>query len=136
MHGIKSAERKRHYSLRRIKSMWVGKEYKISSAHFLPEHPTCGKVHGHTYTISVAVEGKPKDGFVIDFKVLNETVHKVLDPLDHDLLNNHLKFPSCEYLSHHICKELSYLLPEEIREVRIRVQEGEGGWAECHNLTM
>lgn len=40
----------------------------IDSAHFIPGHKTCEKMHGHTYKIEVKIEGtKDKSGMIIDF---------------------------------------------------------------------
>ena len=39
----------------------------IDSAHYLPGHGKCGRVHGHTYKIEVLVEGEVREnGMVID----------------------------------------------------------------------
>ncbi len=46
--------------------------------------------HGHNYTLEVKVVGDidPETGFVIDLKLLNETVSEhVLEPFDHKNLN-------------------------------------------------
>jgi 6-pyruvoyltetrahydropterin/6-carboxytetrahydropterin synthase len=109
--------------------MWIGKQFKIDAAHYLPGHETCGEVHGHTYTITVQVEGPSIDGFVMDLHTLTTIVRKVIDPLDHKLLNNYISFPSCEKMAEHIAYELSFALPPPIRQVKVNVQEGTGGWA-------
>lgn len=51
--------------------------------------------HGHTYHLEVTVGGyvDSNTGFVIDFKDLNKIMEeKVLEPLDHRLINNHPYF--------------------------------------------
>ena len=34
----------------------------IDCAHFLPGHPKCGQVHGHTYKVEVIIEGEYAPG--------------------------------------------------------------------------
>lgn len=51
--------------------------------------------HGHTYHLEVSVGGyvDQDTGFVIDFKELKKIIEeKVLEPLDHRLINNHPYF--------------------------------------------
>ena len=39
--------------------MRLGITEYIDCAHFLPGHPKCGQVHGHTYRVDVTSEGQP-----------------------------------------------------------------------------
>jgi len=70
--------------------MIIAREFRFEAAHFLPDHPKCGKVHGHSYRLVVAIEGPVrKDGMVLDFSELKDHVEKtVLDKVDHRLLND------------------------------------------------
>ena len=89
--------------------MKVGKEFTFDSAHFLPRyHGECERMHGHTYRLRVTVEGKiDKDGLVIDFVLLRDVVKKeVLDKLDHRLINDIIKVPSCENITRWIWGKL------------------------------
>ncbi|TDI89346.1 MAG: 6-carboxytetrahydropterin synthase QueD, partial [Caldithrix sp.] len=47
--------------------MKLGTTHYIDCAHFLPGHPKCGQLHGHTYKVEVVIEGENKDGMIIDF---------------------------------------------------------------------
>ena len=40
--------------------MRLGITEYIDCAHFLPGHPKCGQVHGHTYKVEVVIEGEKK----------------------------------------------------------------------------
>jgi len=33
----------------------------VDSAHYLPGHGKCGKMHGHTYKIEVLIEGEVQE---------------------------------------------------------------------------
>jgi len=52
---------------------------EFHAAHHIPEHPKCGKTHGHTYKLEVLVD---IDGWV-DFHDLKEIIWKVLKDFDH-----------------------------------------------------
>ena len=40
--------------------MILGVSETFDSAHFLPNHPKCGRIHGHTYKVEIEVEGELK----------------------------------------------------------------------------
>ena len=99
----------------------------IDSAHYLPEHETCGIVHGHTYKIEVIVEGESSEGMVVDFGDLKAATRRVLQRYDHRNWNDVLEYPSVE----NICELLSGELKSQIEHpFVIRVWEGNGKWAE------
>jgi 6-pyruvoyltetrahydropterin/6-carboxytetrahydropterin synthase len=114
--------------------MLIGKTFHFDSAHYLKDHPHCGHIHGHTWQLTVALEG-PIDlttGMVADFKRLSNLVKEhILDRLDHTLINQKLglDYPTCEYLAIWIAETLARVIPEPITNVLITLQEGEGGWA-------
>lgn len=66
-------------------------EFNYDAAHQLPHVPQghkCARLHGHTYHLTVTVEGPVgEDGFVIDFADVKHAVKPVLDQLDHYYLN-------------------------------------------------
>jgi 6-pyruvoyltetrahydropterin/6-carboxytetrahydropterin synthase len=64
---------------------WRGK-LRFSSCHLIPGHPKCGRLHGHTYAVSVRLEGELENEFLIDFFELKEIVKKICDELDHRVL--------------------------------------------------
>lgn len=79
--------------------MLITKEFTFDSAHFLTKyHGKCEKMHGHTYKMHVTIEGKvKKDGMVYDFVELKKLVKaKVINKLDHALLNDVIDNPSAE----------------------------------------
>ena len=99
----------------------------IDCAHFLPGHPKCGQVHGHTYRVDVAIEGEHNQGMVIDFNELKGKTREVLARYDHRHWNDVLEFPSVE----NICELLSRDLRAAIAfPMVVRVWEGNGKWAE------
>ena len=62
----------------------------FDAAHFIPGHPKCGQVHGHTYWLEVTFEG-PLDsskGWVIDSSIMKEEVESVVAKFDHRLIND------------------------------------------------
>jgi 6-pyruvoyltetrahydropterin/6-carboxytetrahydropterin synthase len=99
----------------------------VDCAHSLPGHPKCGTIHGHTYKIELTVEGQPKDGMIIDFSDLKQSLRETLSPYDHRSWNDFLEYPSVE----NICELLSARLRERLTfPFTLRVWEGHGKWAE------
>jgi 6-pyruvoyltetrahydropterin/6-carboxytetrahydropterin synthase len=111
--------------------MIVGKEYHFDSAHFLPDHPKCGNIHGHTYKLIVEVSGPVNNqGFVIDFNILDTIIKKILKELDHTLLNDLMIIPTCENLAGWIRRNILFSLgASDIRNVFVTLQEGSSGYA-------
>lgn len=67
-------------------------EFHYDSAHRLPRVPEghkCGRLHGHTYHLTVTVDGPVGgDGFVVDFADVKAAVKPVIAQLDHHYLND------------------------------------------------
>jgi len=77
----------------------VTKEFTFDSAHFLPNYyGKCERMHGHTFRLQVTVEGPiNQSGLAFDFTMLKKIVReKVVDQLDHQLINDLIKIPSAE----------------------------------------
>jgi len=107
--------------------MKLGVTEYIDCAHFLPGHPKCGNLHGHTYKIDITVEGETRNGMVVDFADLKQSVRDVLAQYDHRALNDFLEYPSVE----NICELLSGKLKQRLAfPFTLRVWEGHGKWAE------
>ena len=107
--------------------MRLGITEYIDCAHFLPGHPKCGQVHGHTYRVDVAIEGEHNQGMIVDFNELKGKTREVLARYDHRHWNDVLDFPSVE----NICELLSRDLRAAIAfPMVVRVWEGNGKWAE------
>lgn len=99
----------------------------IDCAHFLPGHPKCGSLHGHTYKVEVIVEGENKTGMIIDFADLKKSLRDGLTLYDHRSFNDFLEYPSVE----NICELIKRKLAERLAfPFTIRVWEGNGKWAE------
>jgi 6-pyruvoyltetrahydropterin/6-carboxytetrahydropterin synthase len=73
----------------------IQRHYIFQAAHCLPLTPVghkCQRMHGHTYTLTVEVEGPvqtegPEAGMVVDFGIV-DAAWKDLEPiLDHQTLN-------------------------------------------------
>lgn len=69
----------------------IGKEFTFDAAHSLPHLPDthkCSRVHGHTYTVIVAVEAYGlRDGMVFDYALLDPVKAWIDTMLDHRNLN-------------------------------------------------
>lgn len=79
--------------------MQVTKEFSFDAAHFVPDYyGKCERMHGHTYKLQVTVEGDVgKNGMTIDFVILKKMVkEKVLDKLDHQVLNDIIEVATAE----------------------------------------
>lgn len=101
--------------------MLLHKEFSFEAAHFLPAyHGKCERMHGHTYRLIVTLEGQPdSEGMIRDFvevkKIVNE---KVLEKLDHQLINDVIKNPSAENIAVWIWQRLESDFPN-LFEIRV-----------------
>jgi len=73
--------------------MLIYKQFTFDSAHFLPNVPTghkCKVIHGHTYKLTVFVEGDllKEPGWLIDYADLKKAIMPVIEMIDHQFLNN------------------------------------------------
>lgn len=112
----------------------VTKRFTFEAAHHLPGHPTCGRVHGHSYKVYITCGG-PLDasGMVVDFKVLKAKVEdQVLRHCDHKDLNEVLggdfQPPTVENLASWILYVL--LAYTDLPVVGVKVYETEDACAE------
>jgi len=64
---------------------WKAK-LRFSACHFIPDHPKCGKLHGHTYAVSIKILGSKNGDFIVDFEDLKNIVSDVCNQLDHVVL--------------------------------------------------
>lgn len=87
--------------------------YRFESAHYLPRVPEghkCGRMHGHSYELTVEVAGDVgADGWVMDFAELDAVVDPLVKSLDHRCLNDIVENPTSENLATWIAKRLSPL---------------------------
>jgi 6-pyruvoyltetrahydropterin/6-carboxytetrahydropterin synthase len=86
--------------------------YHFDSAHKLPlvrPGHKCGRLHGHTYQLTVALDGPVNDnGWVMDFGLVKAAVNPVIERLDHHYLNEieGLENPTVEIIVKWIWREL------------------------------
>jgi 6-pyruvoyltetrahydropterin/6-carboxytetrahydropterin synthase len=99
--------------------MIIFKQFSFDSAHFLPHVPDghkCKNVHGHTYHLTVFIEGAldKQIGWVMDFAVLKEVVNPIIDQLDHKLFNDitGLENPTCENVAVWLWDRIKPLVPQ------------------------
>ena len=86
--------------------MQIFKQFTFDSAHFLPHVPDghkCKEIHGHTYRLTVYVEGELEKTleWVMDFAEMKNVIDPVVKSIDHKLLNNisGLENPTCEIIA-------------------------------------
>ena len=82
--------------------MQIIRKFTFDAAHYLPSyHGKCERLHGHTYRMSVKVDGKPDyEGMVMDFAEMKKIVNeKVIEQLDHKMLNDIFDVPSAENIA-------------------------------------
>lgn len=94
----------------------ISKTFRFESAHSLPNVPPehkCGRVHGHSYAVTVRVRGEvdPHSGWICDFAELSAAWQPLHALLDHRLLNDveGLSNPTSELLAHFIAAR--YVVP-------------------------
>lgn len=107
--------------------MEIFKSFTFEAAHFLPNVPEghkCGRMHGHSYHVSLYVSGAVGEhsGWIMDFADLKAAFRPTYDRLDHYCLNDipGLENPTSENIARWIWQDLKPRLPElsrvEIRE--------------------
>jgi len=113
------------------------KHFAFEAGHFIPDHPTCGQIHGHSYKVTLEVEGPiSPSGFVIDFNVLKNTVGFWLkEVFDHKFLNSSFEWsPTAELISVYIfdkCYHLLGSITQDVKVVSVTVWETESNAAVC-----
>jgi 6-pyruvoyltetrahydropterin/6-carboxytetrahydropterin synthase len=109
--------------------MFLQKDFTFDSAHFLTDyHGKCEVLHGHTYHLSVTLQGEPfTDGMILDFSIVKEIVSQnVLTKLDHTLLNDLFKNPTTEIIAKWIFDRLDPIFKTDrysLYEVRLSETE-------------
>ncbi|MCK5785419.1 MAG: 6-carboxytetrahydropterin synthase QueD [Candidatus Sabulitectum sp.] len=107
--------------------MEIYREFKFDAAHRLPnleEAHKCGNLHGHTFTVTVHIEGTVghTTGWVRDYSEIKSICNPVIDLLDHRYLNDieGLENPTseiiAEWLWNRIKPELTELTMIEVKE--------------------
>lgn len=94
------------------------RDYAFESAHHLPKVPEghkCRRLHGHSYRLTIVVEGEvdADTGWLMDFAEMDEHVDPLVRKLDHCTLNDidGLENPTCEVLAGWLWERLAPRLP-------------------------
>lgn len=101
-------------------------EFTYEAAHWLPcvpEGHQCGRMHGHSYHLTVTVAGPVlANGFVIDFADVKAAVRPLISLMDHQTLNDLMDNPTVEHqlvwLWDQLHSELPGLAELKLRETR------------------
>ena len=98
--------------------MEIFKEFRIEAAHRLPHVPAehkCARLHGHSFRVSVHVEGSvdAAQGWICDFADLTAAFAPLHAALDHRYLNDipGLANPTSEHLAVWLWERLRPRLP-------------------------
>lgn len=99
--------------------MEIFKEFTFEAAHLLPnvsDGHKCGRLHGHSFMVSIHVEGPVKDdeGWVMDFADIKTAFKPIWEQLDHYYLNDieGLENPTSENIARWIWPRLKQNLPQ------------------------
>ena len=112
--------------------MEVYKTFTIEAARSLPKLPNghpCQNVHGHSFKITITVEGKidKNTGLVMDFADIDSAFRPIYERIDHTYLNeiNGLENPSSENLCRWIWKQLDLSL-NGLKQIEVKETESTG----------
>jgi len=83
------------------------------------------EVHSHTFKGEVLIEGKVKEGYIMDFLELRKIIEMTIAPLKHKNLNRIFKNPTTENIALWIAEQIKTNLPENIKLYKIILWEGD-----------
>ena len=95
----------------------ISRRFTLQAAHRLPRVPEghkCGRMHGHTWEITISVRGDvdPEAGWFCDFAVIDESYDRCVHrALDHGCMNDVIANPTTENLCAWIADRLGPTLP-------------------------
>lgn len=93
--------------------MILGVSEIFDSAHFLPNHPKCGRIHGHTRLKSRWRE--LRNGMMIDFGDLKAMLKDIVAKFDHRLINELIENPTCE----NICLAIFNEIKDRLKDLKV-----------------
>lgn len=124
----------------------ISKKWTFDAAHRLPNHQgKCAQPHGHTYTVTVRVEGevepidgRSSEGMVLDFDALEGAWQAIKPRLDHRDLNDLVSdgtvpITTSEHLAAFLLEHFQKFIEETYGQVRValvRVSETPSTYAE------
>lgn len=137
--------------------MKVAKRFRWEAAHRLPWHEgPCDNLHGHSYRMTVELEGTPDArGMLVDFQDLKRVLKPLVDAWDHAVLVaetddelrgvveqtdwKHVLLPAdttaenlAAYVADYLCDEAAELFAARgVTAVRVRLAETETCYAEA-----
>ncbi|MBU7032504.1 MAG: 6-carboxytetrahydropterin synthase QueD [Theionarchaea archaeon] len=114
----------------------LSRTFTFDAAHRLTDYQgACGRIHGHTYTLVITVEGElDSRGMVIDFFDLKILVEEsIISRLDHTYLNDMYSQPTVEIIAgdifHTMRQKLGDLNPT-VTLYSVQLWEGEKSYVE------
>jgi 6-pyruvoyltetrahydropterin/6-carboxytetrahydropterin synthase len=132
--------------------MKIAKEFRWEMGHRLPDHfGKCKNIHGHSYKMLVEFSGElDKNGMIIDYYNVEKIINPVIEKLDHAFMVNKndkvvLEFlekmnskrvvvdfeSTAENICNYLLTEISKTsLPENVKQIKVRVQETTEDYAE------
>lgn len=98
----------------------------FDAAHRLLDYDgPCARLHGHSFRVEAAVEGSNlgRQQLLVDFHDLRRLLEEVVEPFDHNCLNEVAPFtqssPTSENIARHIYRSLHAMLPRLPDGVRL-----------------
>lgn len=65
-------------------SYTISKTFRFEAAHRIRGHPKCGKLHGHSYSVTIELTGdEAPGGMVLDYALLNPIKEYIDTHIDH-----------------------------------------------------
>ncbi len=94
---------------------------EFAAAHSIRNYPgNCERLHGHNWRVEVTVSSSALNaiGISFDFRELRRLLDRIVDPLDHQNLNELPMFaqqnPSTENVARYLSDQLTLVLPAEV----------------------
>ncbi|OGF48402.1 MAG: 6-carboxytetrahydropterin synthase QueD [Candidatus Firestonebacteria bacterium RIFOXYA2_FULL_40_8] len=101
-------------------------EDEFASAHYLRGYKgKCERVHGHNYRVMITVKAKAlnKIGLAVDFTELKEELKKVMEVLDHNLLDELPAFRKVNPSAENIAKFIFDSIAKKLKAKRVKLSK-------------
>lgn len=85
----------------------------------------CSQLHGHTYQVKVLVGGETLDahGMLIDHHAVRAMLQRIIEPLDHQYLNDLPMFSAISPSAENIARHIFHTMEAALSEHSVNVQE-------------